>query len=154
MTFATIAVVAVIGVVPQLRRPVALAVSRAVLFVASPLAPDIRRFDALPRSPRVVAADGSTIARLDGGRHHQPVRVHSLPPHVVHAVLAAEDEHFYAHGGVDPLAMLRAVVHDVRGDQGTQGGSTITQQLAKLNYTGSRRTVLRKLREVLYAARL
>src|SRR5205085_6960747 len=55
---------------------------------------------------------------------------------------------------VDPLAMLRAVVHDVRGDRGTQGGSTITQQLAKLNYTGSHHTVLRKLREVLYAARL
>src|SRR5438445_10350827 len=154
ISLVAVATVVVVGVVPQLRRPITLAVSRAVLFAASPLAPGIRGFDALPRPTRVVAADGSPIARLDGGQHHRPVRVRSLPPHVVHAVLAAEDEHFYAHGGVDPLAMLRAVVHDVRGDQGTQGGSTITQQLAKLNYTGSRRTVLRKLREVLYAARL
>jgi penicillin-binding protein 1A len=72
---------------------------------------------------------------------------------VVHAVLAAEDAGFYQHGGVDLTALGRAAWNDVRSGH-VQGGSTITQQLAKLNYTGSQRTFFRKFRELLYAAKL
>src|SRR2546421_2538064 len=68
------------------------------------------------------------------------------------AVLAAEDADFYHHSGVNPLALLRAVAGTALGH--TQGGSTITQQLAKLNYTGSSRTLFRKVREVFYASAL
>src|SRR4029079_1378094 len=60
---------------------------------------------------------------------------------------------FYDHSGIDPAAVVRAGLNDALGRQ-LQGGSTITQQLAKLNYTGNRRTVFRKLREALYALRL
>jgi penicillin-binding protein 1A len=148
------ALIAVIAVVPPFRRAAALAGSRVVLFIASPLAPDIGGFDDLPATSKVLAADGSVLVELDtptGGRR-QPVDLQRLPDHVWRAVLAAEDENFYEHSGVDPGAVFRAVVRSAQGR--AQGGSTITQQLAKINYTRSERTVFRKLREVLYASRL
>jgi penicillin-binding protein 1A len=123
-----------------------------VLLAVSPFAPSINGFDTLPEASKVVAADGSVVGQL-GNEEHHPVDLHQLPPHVVHAVLAAEDAHFYEHGGVDLSALGRAAWNDVRHGR-VEGGSTITQQLAKLNYTGSQRTVFRKLREVLYVARL
>src|SRR5207245_3842183 len=57
------------------------------------------------------------------------------------------------HGGGEPTALTRAAWNDVRSGS-VEGGSTITQQLAKLNYTGSQRTLFRKFRELLYAAKL
>jgi len=148
----TFLALAIVVAVPPLRRAAATAAGRAALVAVSPFAPSIKGFDDLPQASTVVAADGSVVGRL-GNEEHQPVDLHRLPPHVVKAVLAAEDAHFYAHGGVDLTAMGRAAWNDVRSGK-VQGGSTITQQLAKLNYTGSRRTVFRKLREVLYAAKL
>ncbi|HET7486939.1 MAG TPA: transglycosylase domain-containing protein [Acidimicrobiales bacterium] len=144
--------IAVVGAVPPLRRAAAIGTSRAMLFVLSPLAPDLKGFDELARGSRVVAADGTVLADLDGAQLQQPVKLTSLPEHVPHAVLAAEDAKFYGHGGVDPAAVFRALVRNVQGDR--QGASTITQQLAKLNYAGSSRTLFRKFREVQYAVRL
>ena len=148
----TVLVVAIVGVVPPLRRAAALASSKAILFVLSPLAPGIGNFDDLSQGSKVLAADGSVLAELDGAQRREPVRLDRLPRHVTQAVLAAEDANFYDHGGVDPSAVFRALVRNAQG--GRQGGSTITQQLAKLNYTNSERTFLRKLREVQYAVRL
>jgi penicillin-binding protein 1A len=144
-------VLLVIGVVPPFRRAAANAASKAFLFVVSPIAPSIRGFDALPRASRVVAADGSEVGML-GDEQRELVSLRSLPRHVVNAVLAAEDANFYHHSGVDPTAVLRAAFNTAKGN--SQGGSTITQQLAKLNYAGSSHTVFRKLREVLYASKL
>jgi penicillin-binding protein 1A len=142
----------VVALVPPLRRAAALATSRAVLFAASPLAPRIDDFERLPETTKVVAADGTVVAELDKAQHREPVKLRELPPHVRNAVLAAEDEEFYHHSGIDPSALLRAFAHTATGR--TQGGSTITQQLAKINYTAGERTVLRKLKEVLYATKL
>src|SRR5207244_8154489 len=96
--------------------------------------------------------DGRVVAERDGGQRRRPVRLRRLPPHVRQAVLAAEDADFYHHGGVDLTAIARAVIRNAQGSH--QGASTITQQLAKLNYTGARHTFFRKFREVLYAAQL
>ena len=148
---AFIALVVVVAV-PPLRRVAATVAGRVVLAVVSPFAPSIRGFDDLPQVSKVVAADGTVVGQL-GHEEHQPVDLRRLPPHVAHAVLAAEDANFYEHGGVDLNALARAAWNDVRSGH-VEGGSTITQQLAKLNYTGSRRTVFRKFREVLYAAKL
>ena len=149
---ATLAVLVVIAVVPPFRRAAALITSKVVLFVAAPLAPSLKDFNKLPETTTVVAADGSTLAQLDSSEKRSPVKLKSLPPHVKNAVLAAEDADFYHHGGIDPSAVLRAFIRTAQGS--TQGGSTITQQLAKINYTHRQKTVLRKLREVLYASRL
>ncbi|HUR17956.1 MAG TPA: transglycosylase domain-containing protein [Acidimicrobiales bacterium] len=148
----TFLLLVLVMVVPPLRRAAAVVTGKALLVVLSPVAPDISNFDDLAAGTRVVAADGTVLAELDGGRRHEPVRLDSLPAHVPKAVLAAEDANFYEHEGVDPAAMLRALVRTAQGSR--QGGSTITQQLAKLNYTKSEKTLLRKLREVQYAVRL
>ena len=145
-------VLLVVGLVPPLRDAAALGVSKVVLFVASPLAPGIDDLESLPQTTKVVAVDGSVLAELDKAQRRVPVKLDDLPEHVPQAVLAAEDEDFYSHGGVDPTAVLRAFVRTATGK--TQGGSTITQQLAKINYTAGERTVFRKLKEVLYATKL
>ncbi len=74
-----------------------------------------------------------------------------LPPHLVHAVLAAEDVRFYRHEGMDLRAILRALYTNLRYGDIRQGGSTITQQLAKNYFLTSQRTLSRKLKELLIA---
>jgi penicillin-binding protein 1C len=68
----------------------------------------------------------------DGGSRVKPIDADHLPPVLVAATLAAEDRRFYAHAGVDPIALLRAARHDLLEGQIVEGGSTITQQVAKL----------------------
>jgi penicillin-binding protein 1A len=152
IAIATVAMIVVIALVPPLRRAAALGASRVILFAASPLAPALGDLDTLAQTTRIVAADGSPLAELAGDESREEIDLERLPEHVQKAVLAAEDEEFYEHSGVDPSAVFRAFVRTAQGQ--TQGGSTITQQLAKLNYTGRQRTVFRKLKEVLYASKL
>lgn len=85
-------------------------------------------------------------------RHKVPLA--EIPDHVVHAVLAMEDSRFYDHEGVDPIGIARAfAVNVIRGDT-VQGGSTLTQQLAKNLFLSSDRTIQRKAREALLALAL
>ena len=145
-------VVALLITVAPLRRAAALGTSRVILWLASPVTPFVPNFDSL-ETTRVLAADGSELASLseDHGRR-ELIELAAIPEHVRRAVLAAEDAEFYHHSGTNPLAIVRAVANTVTGD--TQGGSTITQQLAKINYTGSQRSLFRKAREVFYASAL
>jgi len=77
-----------------------------------------------------------------------------LPPHIVAATLAAEDRRFTLHPGVDPIAITRAMVHNVKAMRVVEGGSTITQQVAKLLLQSKSRSMKEKAREALLAARL
>ncbi len=140
--------------IPPLRRAVSLAVGDVMLFVAAPFAPKIADFNQLPTSTRLTAADGSVIGDIGPGglKDTKPVALSTIPVRVREAVMAAEDKDFYHHGGVDPAAILRAGFETLHGH--SEGGSTITQQLAKINYTAGEHTVFRKIREVLYASRL
>ncbi len=142
----------VIAVVPPLRKGAALALSKTIVFVASPLAPDIADFKELAKTTKILAVDGSVVAELDKSERRVPITVDALPDHVKQAVMAAEDQDFYSHDGVDSTAIFRAFLRSAQGR--TQGGSTITQQLAKINYTARERTAARKLKEVLYASKL
>ncbi|HUQ63654.1 MAG TPA: transglycosylase domain-containing protein [Acidimicrobiales bacterium] len=148
----TAALLFIIAVVPPFRSAAASVTSKIILTVATPLAPGTKGFDELSKASRVMAADGTEIGQL-GGEQREPLKLDQLPPHVAKAVLAAEDAGFYDHSGVDPSAVFRAMFNMAKGG-GVSGGSTITQQLAKLNYTGSQRTILRKFKEVLYASQL
>jgi len=142
-----------VAAVPPLRRAVSFTTSRLILWAASPITPFIPDFHRLPDTTRVLAADGSVLADLSGeDGNRQAVALDTLPDHVKRAVLAAEDADFYHHSGVNPLAITRAVLGTALGHP--QGGSTITQQLAKLNYTGSSHSLFRKVREVFYASAL
>ncbi len=102
-----------------------------------------------PPQITLTASDGTPIAR-NGAIVKQPVKIKDLPPHVVNAFLAIEDRRFYGHVGVDPRGFARAAWNNVSGGS-TQGGSTITQQLAKFTFLSSERTMTRKARELLIA---
>jgi penicillin-binding protein 1B len=80
-----------------------------------------------------------------------PVDLDELPSHVVHAVLAAEDERFALHPGIDPIGIARAAVTNVRSGSASQGGSTITQQLVKNVFLTPERTWRRKVTEAVLA---
>lgn len=78
----------------------------------------------------------------------QLVSIDQVPEHVIHAVLAAEDRRFYKHKGLDPKGILRAIYTNLRHASIRQGGSTITQQLAKNYFLTPKRTFIRKLKEL------
>lgn len=82
------------------------------------------------------------------------VPLSGLPPHLVNAVLTIEDRRFYRHVGIDPIGVARAISENLWSRQIVQGGSTISQQLAKNLYYSSERTFLRKFREALAAIML
>jgi penicillin-binding protein 1A len=107
----------------------------------------------IPKRPptiHIVSADGRPLAtRGDMGGAAVPLK--DLPAHVPKAFLAIEDRRFYSHYGVDPIGLTRAAVANVLRRGVTQGGSTITQQLAKNLFLTQERTFGRKLQEVVLA---
>ncbi|MGH9256439.1 MAG: penicillin-binding protein 1A [Vicinamibacterales bacterium] len=82
------------------------------------------------------------------------VPLSQVSPHLIDAVVAVEDQRFFDHGGVDVIRVAGAAWNNLRHGWGTQGGSTITQQLARLSFLTSEKTLRRKLTEVVVAARL
>jgi|TARA_R100000049_G_C1954208_1_gene105453 penicillin-binding protein 1A len=102
-----------------------------------------------PPQITLLAADGTPIAR-NGAVFDEPVDIDTLPDHVVQAFLATEDRRFYDHWGVDPRGLARATINNWTGGP-TQGGSTITQQLAKFTFLTPEQSLSRKAREMLIA---
>jgi membrane peptidoglycan carboxypeptidase len=103
----------------------------------------------------IYAADGKTaLATLWLDENRKVVSLKDIPKRVRNAVIAIEDDRFYAHDGVDFRGIARAAVTDLRTRRIAQGGSTLTQQLVKLTITGNSRTLDRKLREAIYAVEL
>ncbi|WP_042690982.1 transglycosylase domain-containing protein [Azospirillum sp. B506] len=114
--------------------------------------PDISKVAQFERraSITVLAADGSEFARF-GDLHGTTLSVRDLPPHLVGAVLAIEDRRFYSHFGIDPLGLARAVYVNWRSGRAVQGGSTITQQLAKNLFLTPEKSLKRKIQEAMLA---
>ena len=98
----------------------------------------------------LLSADGHPIA-LRGAVKEAPVDVTKLDPLTPAAFVAIEDRRFYHHWGIDPRGIARAMVADLRGGGVREGGSTITQQLAKTNFLSGDRTIKRKAQEVIIA---
>ncbi len=71
-----------------------------------------------------------------------------VSPHLLHAVIAAEDRRYYRHFGVDPLGIVRAIIANLRAGRLVQGGSTLTQQVAKNVFLTAERSYERKLKEL------
>ncbi len=99
----------------------------------------------------IYSADGERIKVL-GERH--PVPLEDISPHFLKAVIAVEDARFYEHSGLDHLALVRALVTNIRERRITQGGSTITQQLSKNLFFSFERNWVRKIKELLIALQL
>jgi len=119
----------------------------AWLAITAPLSKSLQPI--APPQLTLLAADGTPIAR-NGAEIEAPVKVDELPPHVVQALLAIEDRRFYSHWGVDPRGVARAIWSNLTTGR-TQGGSTITQQLAKFTFLTPEQNLGRKAREALIA---
>ena len=108
---------------------------------------------AVPKRPpniAILSDDGSLIANR-GDTGGPAVRLIDLPPYLPKAFVAIEDRRFYEHHGVDPIGMSRALLRDVTGGGGIEGGSTLTQQLAKNLFLTRERTLSRKIQEAILA---
>ncbi len=107
----------------------------------------------LQQSLRVYSNDGKLIAEY-GEKRRIPLAIADVPPVVKDAFLAAEDDRFYEHPGVDYQGLARAVINQVlRGDR-AQGGSTITMQVARNFFLTSEKSYKRKISEILLALRI
>lgn len=104
------------------------------------------------KQPSLIITDmnGKPIARR-GDYKEEPVKISALPAHVPAAFIAIEDRRFRDHMGVDPIGILRAFVTNAQAGGVRQGGSTLTQQLAKTSFLSSERSIRRKLQEIIIA---
>jgi penicillin-binding protein 1A len=107
-----------------------------------------------PETTFVYDRDGKLLTTLHAGVNRVAIPFSQMPPALRQAVIAAEDEHFYEHGGLSYHAILRAALADFTHKAIEQGGSTITQQYVKNVYTGGARTLERKIREAVLAVKL
>lgn len=103
-----------------------------------------------PPNVKIVSVDGKLLANrgMTGG---EAVGLHEMSPYIPQAVIAIEDRRFYSHFGFDPLGLGRALVGNLTSGRFAQGGSTLTQQLAKNLFLKPDRTLERKVQEVLLA---
>jgi penicillin-binding protein 1A len=102
---------------------------------------------------RVLTADGQLMAEY-GTERRSAVRYDEIPRRVIEAFIAAEDERFMRHHGVDPFGLLRASIRLLQTGERAQGGSTITMQLARNVFLSNERTYTRKIREILLAIQI
>ncbi|MFN3701407.1 MAG: transglycosylase domain-containing protein [Alphaproteobacteria bacterium] len=114
--------------------------------------PSITRSATFERQSSITVMDssGSVIARY-GEMKGDTISVQDMPPHLIHAVMATEDRRFYSHFGIDVIGLVRAAVVNMRAGGVVQGGSTITQQLAKNLFLTHERTYKRKIQEAMLA---
>jgi penicillin-binding protein 1A len=116
---------------------------------------DMPRMDGIPQLAKrpavtLLARDGTPFAHF-GDSTGETVSVKQMSPYLPEAVVSIEDRRFYSHFGLDPIGLLRAIYVNLRSGGVVQGGSTITQQLAKNLFLTPERTLKRKVQEVLAA---
>jgi len=120
-----------------------------------PRVPDAAALWALNRQSSVMFVDhGGAILGVRGPYYGRRTALADLPEYVPHAFLAIEDRRFYEHGGVDRTAVIRAIWANLQAGETVQGGSTISQQLARNLFLNRRQTLNRKLREMVLASRI
>lgn len=143
-------ILALIGILAM-----AIAMVSVVVVLAYPNLPSLEILtDYRPKVPlRVYTSDGHLIGEF-GEERRAVVRFEEVPQILKHAILAAEDERFYQHGGIDVLGIVRAAITNFVGGSRRQGASTITQQVAKNFFLSSEKTYSRKLYEALLAFKI
>lgn len=102
---------------------------------------------------RIFSKDGGLIAEF-GEQRRVPVKIENIPPTLINAVLATEDHRFYEHAGVDFVGLSRAAYHVISEGTKSQGGSTITMQVARNFFLSRKKSYLRKINEILLAIKI
>ena len=116
--------------------------------------PDLANDILPPASSQIYDINGNEIANVHAAENRRPVKITQVPKELQNAFVAVEDNRFYEHAGVDPRGIIRAAWANIRGHGVSEGGSTITQQLAKNAYLTQDRTLARKVQEVFLALQL
>ena len=131
-----------------------IALAGAYLYLAPTLpSTDVLKDVQLQTPLRVLSRDGALIAEF-GEKKRSPLKYQDAPDLLLKAVLAAEDNRFYEHPGVDYQGLLRAVVHLAKTGRKGQGGSTITMQVARNFFLSREKTYLRKISEIFLALKI
>ena len=127
----------------------------STFYYLKPTLPDVAQLrDVRLQIPlRVYSRDGRLLGQI-GEYRRVPVTWDEIPPLVIHAVLAAEDDRFFQHPGVDWQGVARAVLIAAFTGEATQGGSTLTQQLVRTTLITNERKLRRKLREIFLSLQL
>ena len=102
---------------------------------------------------RIYSRDGRLMAQI-GDQRRIPVHFTEVPKALVNAFLAAEDDRFFSHSGIDAPGLLRALIVTAAAGEARQGGSTITMQLARNMFLGPEKHLSRKLREIILALQI
>ena len=101
-----------------------------------------------------IKAEDGTILQQRGEATREKYPIEEMPPHLVQAFVASEDRRFYQHKGVDYQGILRAAVSNLTAGDVVEGGSTITQQLARIVFLSQERSFWRKIREIMLAQKI
>ncbi len=112
----------------------------------------VLNFVSLSEPSTIITSDNQILDELHDGLNRDPIPLSEIPSFVVNTLLAAEDSNYYLHEGVDFVAILSAVLDNLRGV--TRGGSTITSQVAKQSFVGDEISIKRKVAEAVVAAEL
>ena len=130
-----------------------LSVYTIALIPFTPSIADIRKAK-IDQPSVLISADGKRLATLKP-MNREWVHLNQISPHVINALIATEDHRFYDHYGIDVLRMLTGFLHTLTGEP--EGGSTLTQQLARNLYpedVGRKRTITRKIKETITAVKI
>lgn len=116
--------------------------------------PDLAKDILPPASSQIYDINGKEIANVHATENRRPVKLEQVPQNLQDAFVAVEDNRFYDHFGIDPRGIIRAVWNNLSDGEVSEGGSTITQQLAKNAYLTQERTLSRKVQEAFLALQL
>lgn len=117
--------------------------------------PSLNNIHEIKKQPTITILDTKgTVLATYGDMYGRNLKYHEIPDNIKHAVLAIEDRRFFNHIGIDFIGLLRAMYANKQAGKMVQGGSTITQQLAKISFLSSERTLKRKIQELLIAFQL
>lgn len=135
-----------------------LVITALIGLAATLIYPELPSLEALtdyhPKVPlRVYSDDGYLIGEF-GEERRAVVKIQAVPVILKHAILAAEDERFYSHGGIDTMGILRAAIANLSAGGFKEGASTITMQVARNFFLSSEKTATRKLSEALLAIKI
>jgi penicillin-binding protein 1A len=130
-------------------------VTAGVFFVNASDLPEVNALEEYRPSAttRLFADDGSLLAEFYM-ENRTPIPLARIPKHVIDAFISTEDPRFYRHSGIDVTGVMRAMATNIRAGRIVQGGSSITQQLAKLLFLEPDKTLSRKLKEALLALQI
>ena len=107
-----------------------------------------------PQTTRIYDKNGDKIANIFDKRHRYYAPFNEIPPRIIEALLAIEDTTFFEHSGVNPDAIFRAIIKDIKAGRMVEGASTITQQLVKNKLLTREKKLSRKIKELIYSMML